>query len=107
MNYDITGTWFLGVDIFFSLSYIIDVFIRSRAAFIINERGLTEIVTDVDEIQSYYVNNMLIYDILAAVPVDYILLPFGTFGFTAELLRYVRILKLMKFFRILETIKLF
>lgn len=50
---------------------------------------------------------MLIFDILAAVPLDYILMPFGMYGSTNEILRYIRILKLVKFFRLLETIKLF
>jgi hypothetical protein len=97
----------LGFDIFFSFTFVVDIFVRSRIAFVVNDRGLTDIVTDVDEIQSYYVNNMLIFDILAAVPIDYILLPFGTYGFTEELLRYVRILKLTKFSRAYETIKLY
>jgi hypothetical protein len=50
---------------------------------------------------------MLIYDILAAIPIDYILLPFAEYGLTAELPRYVRILKLVKCAKLLETIKLF
>lgn len=107
LNYDIRSFWFVAIDITLSLTYVIDVFVRSRSAFTINERGVTEIITDIDEIQNYYVNNMLIYDVLAAVPVDYILMPFESFGFTAEMLRYVRTLKLVKFFRLMETIKLF
>lgn len=50
---------------------------------------------------------MLFYDILAAIPIDYILMPFASYGLTSELLRYVRLLKLVKFVRALEAIKLF
>jgi hypothetical protein len=47
---------------------------------------------------------MLIFDILAAIPFDYLLLPFVSYGLSHELLRFLRILKFAKVKRILETI---
>ena len=107
LNYDIyeeSGPWYLVPDIIFSFSFCVDIFLRSRLAFVINERGESDIQTNVDQIQSYYVNNMLIFDILAAIPFDYLLLPFVSYGLSHELLRFLRILKFAKVKRILETI---
>ena len=38
------------VDIFFTLTFIIDIFVRSRVAFVINDKGESHIVTSLDEI---------------------------------------------------------
>lgn len=107
LNYDLGRVWFYCLDVPLSAAFILDIFMRSRQAFLINDRNMCEIVTSIDQIQEYYINNMMIYDILAAVPIDYILIPFAQQGFTSELLRYVRIMKLIKFVRVFETIKLF
>lgn len=85
LNYDIyqeSGAWYLVPDIIFSFSFGVDIFLRSRLAFVTNQRGESDIQTNVDQIQSYYVNNMLIFDILAAIPFDYLLLPFVSAGDT-------------------------
>lgn len=66
----------LTLDIILQVTMVLDVFVRSRTAFVIDENEKVEFVVDIDKIQYYYINNMLIYDILAAIPLDYILLPF-------------------------------
>jgi len=106
LNYDIyteNGFWYLLPDIIFSLSFILDIFVRSRIAFIVTNNE-SDIVTNLDKIRAYYVNDLLIYDFLAAIPFDYLLLPFGSFGLSNELLRFLRIMKFLKIKRISETI---
>ena len=109
LNYDIyheNGIWYLLPDIIFSVGFILDIFVRARIAFVINDRDESDIVVDQDKIQAYYVNNILIFDLLAAIPFDYLLLPFGQFGLSYELLRFLRILKFLKMKRIVETIRI-
>ena len=107
LNYDIheeSGIWYMMPDIFFSIIFILDIFFRSRVGFIINQRGESEIQTDTNMVQSYYINNLLIYDIMAAIPFDYLLLPFESFGLSHSLLRNLRILKFFKTKRTIEII---
>jgi hypothetical protein len=110
LNYDIyneNGIWYLVPDIVFSISFILDIYFRSRIGFIINDRGESDIVANLDVIQSYYVNNILIYDFLAAIPFDYLLIPFSSFGVSTELLHFLRILKFLKLKRVNETINVY
>lgn len=107
LNYDIyqeSGIWYLLPDIFFTIIFILDIFFRSRVGFVVNQRGESEIQTDQNQIQSYYINNLLIYDIMAAIPFDYLLLPFSSFGLSSSLLRQLRILKFFKTKRTIEGI---
>lgn len=106
LNYDIyeeSGFLYLLPDIIFSMVFCFDIFLRSRLAFVVNQRDESDIQTNVDQIQQYYVNNLLFYDILAAIPFDYILLPFLSFGLSREFLRFVRLLKFFKMKRVLEV----
>lgn len=57
-----------------------------------------------DQIQSYYVNNLIIYDILATIPFDYVFQPFESYGLSKHLQRSVKLLKFLKVMRIVETI---
>jgi len=46
LNYDIyeeSGPWYLVPDIIFSFSFCVDIFLRSRLAFVINQRGESDI----------------------------------------------------------------
>jgi hypothetical protein len=53
LNYDIYrdgGPWYLLPDIIFSFSLCADIFLRSRLAFVINQRGESNIEIKVDQI---------------------------------------------------------
>ena len=47
---------------------------------------------------------MLIYDVLAAMPFDYMLMPFKSYGLGNELFRLLRVLKFFKVKTLIETI---
>lgn len=53
--------------------------------------------------QEYYIDNFLIYDLFAAAPIHFILLPFG---FNSYFVFSLRILKLLKIVRIMELIEI-
>ena len=105
LDYDVHEElgWNLAADVIFCLVLCSDIYLRSRLAYTVNERGESNIVTNIHQLQSYYVNNVLIYDVLAAIPFDYLLLPFVSYGLSKELLRFLRILKLLKIMRFFET----
>ena len=73
------------VDIFFDIMFVVDIYLRSKLAFVMNMNGEAEIQLDTDQIQSYYVNNLMIYDILASIPFDYVLQPFESYGLSKSL----------------------
>ena len=96
LDYDIlaeSGWIYFIPDIIFSSAFCIDILIRQRIAFVVNEHGESNIQTSTDLIQDYYINNLLLWDILAAIPLDYILLPFN---FDNRLLRALRVLRFFK-----------
>ena len=105
LKYDVydESTRELITDVIFSFLLCVDIYLRSRLAYVVNERGESNIVTNIDQLQSYYVNNVLVYDILAAIPFDYLLLPLISYGLSKELLRFLRTLKLLKIIRFFET----
>jgi len=86
------------------LSFFTDIFLRSRLAFVIDERGGSDIITDLDQIQDYYVNRIMIYDVLAGIPFEYLMLPLRAFGYIGKLTTYMRLLKFFKAARIFETV---
>lgn len=96
----------LVADLLFNLVFCVDIFFRLRLAYVENERGESDIERDIDRIQSYYVNKILIYDIFAAIPFDYLLLPCRVAGLQVsdEAIRFLRILKFLKLKRVMETI---
>lgn len=50
LNYDLDTTWLYCLDILFSIVFIMDIFMRSRQAFLIHDRDMIEIVLDLDQV---------------------------------------------------------
>jgi len=73
--------------------FVLDIWVRSKIAFVVNARGESDFQTCIDQIHTYYVNNLLLWDILAAIPLDYLLIPFNL---QPALLRTLRVLKFCK-----------
>ena len=100
LNYDIEGIW-LAIDVIAILIYMIDIFMRSRTAI---TKSL-QLCLDRSQVMHHYVNSWLILDILACLPIEYIMLSFSSPSLS-DYTRYLRLLRLLKFGRFYELSRL-
>ena len=70
------STFNLILDIFFTIVFILDIVITPTIGMIQNENGDIQITTNFKLIAKNYVDNILIFDILAAIPMAYLFMPF-------------------------------
>lgn len=104
---DIKGNpWGFFIDVVVSLIAIVDIYLRSKLGYSVNERGESVIQTNLAIAQQYYINNLLITDLLATFPFDMFLIPFVPGAFDYQVILFLRTLKLFKIVRILELIQI-
>ena len=72
-EYDVTKWWLLIVDVLSLILFVMDIPISSRIA--INKKY--EVTLDTREIMADYLDSWLALDVIAILPVDYLLIPLG------------------------------
>lgn len=88
------GLWF--VDVLAVVVYLLDIAVKFNST-LIYDNGMMERNKKV--IANFYCSHILIMDALAALPVDYIAMTAGS------AIVWIRILRLLKFFRVKEILK--
>lgn len=96
-DYEISEVGYYFLDIFAVCVAIFDIVVKFNST-LIHENGVMERNKSV--IANNYANHMLVIDCLAAIPIDYIaIMASGT------ALAWIRLLRLLKFFRVKEILK--
>ena len=100
-EYEIDAWWLVPIDALTLIIFMIDIPISSRIAM----NKILEVTTETKEIMTDYINSRLALDLIAILPIDYLLIAAGASQQVKAYLRILRMLKLIKPYDYVKTIR--
>ena len=96
--------WLVGVDLLVLGVYVADIPLRLRLAY---NSATNSVETDLKEVKALYYRKYLIWEVLAVLPLDYLLWALARAGrLSPDYAAWARVLRLIKFWRFRESVAL-